>query len=115
MLTDDPSYTEWQVVDMRIAKAWRIRESILQGNMPIYWDRSDRVRFDVKSFTSKSEAAVQRRQKKDKEPIPGRFYYAVPVTIDGGPLPTMEEFIEEQESKKGTTRAPAPGRAGGPH
>ena len=32
---------------------------------------------------------------------PGLYYYAVPETIDGGPLPTIEEWTKERAAKQG--------------
>lgn len=98
-------------------KAYHIREGFLVGNVPIYWDQSDRVTFDVKTGISKSKAATERweRQQEKKnasgngvKPTPGLFAYPVPRTVDGGPLPTLEEWAEEKARKAGNPdRRPA--------
>lgn len=78
------------------------------GSVPVYWDQSDRVTFDVNKGKSKSRAKIQaaeRRSQKAAENSPeqldGVYFYAVPRTMDGGPLPTYEEWVEEQARKRG--------------
>lgn len=60
--------------------------------------------FDVKTVVSKSKAAMGRWEKKMEKSTnknPGLMGYPVPRTIDGGPLPTLEEWLEEEAAKKG--------------
>jgi hypothetical protein len=89
--------------------AYHIHQDIMVGNVPIYWDQSDRVAFDVKTGISKSRAAIERKQElvgKKSKPTPGMYFYAVPRTIDGDPLPTMEEWLRERAEKEGLLRPP---------
>lgn len=76
------------------------------GNFPIWWDESDRVTFDVKKKTSRSRAALDRvdranSKRKDYVAPPGQYMYAVPRTIDGGAMPTFEEWVKQESEKKG--------------
>jgi hypothetical protein len=108
----DPERKEYNSWDLRIAAAYHIHEDLMRGSVPIYWDESDRVAFDVKTGVSKSRAAIDRREdadrakNKDGKGLEGRYYYAVPRVIDGGALPTLEEWIAEKEAKKGLDRGP---------
>lgn len=75
-----------------------------RDGIPIWWDESERVAFDVKSRVSKSRAAIERAQEnasKNKKPVYGRYFVAEPKAIDGGELPTREEWAEEQAKKSG--------------
>lgn len=108
MLLRDPAHTEYDAWDMKLAAAYHIRESLLVGSVPIYWDQSDRVAFDVKKGKSKSRAkiqaaerAAQKRAKNNEAELDGVFFYAVPRTIDGGALPTYEEWAEEKARLEG--------------
>lgn len=107
VILEDPTHKEWDNWDLRLVTAIQIYDGLMVGNVPIHWDRSDRVAFDVKSYISKSRAAVERREAADekakRKAVPGKSYYPVPRTIDGGPLPTWDEFEEEQRAKQGTT------------
>lgn len=72
------------------------------SGVPLYIDRSDRVRFEVGSYTSRSKAALDReeeRQAASKSKNYGKVLYPIPVTLDGGPLPTLDDFLEEQRIK----------------
>lgn len=107
VILNDPTHKEWTSLDLRLAKAYHIREDFLVGNIPVYLDQSDRVVFDVKTVVSKSRAAMSRweeRQSKSKNKNPGLMGYPVPRTTDGGPMPTLEEWLEEQAKKKGEGR-----------
>ena len=100
VILNDPSITEWTALDYRLAKAYELRQTY--GVYPPWIDRSERVAFDVKTFIYKSAAAVERKQqteqnRKGYKPVPGKRYYAVPRTIDDGPMPTMEEYYEERK------------------
>jgi hypothetical protein len=102
----DPDRKEYGSWDLRLAAAFHIYEDLMRGNIPVYWDESDRVAFDVKTGVSKSKAAIQRKEEQVKKPVPGQYFYAVPRTIDGGPLPTYEEWIAERKAKQGVDRGP---------
>jgi hypothetical protein len=89
-------------MDLRLAKAYELRQTY--GEIPPWIDRSDRVAFDVSVFTSNSAAALERRQERDSKGNSknfGRRYSLVPRTKDGGPMPTMQEWLEEQQRKQG--------------
>lgn len=99
----DPGHTEYDEWDLKLIAAYHIHEDFMVGTVPVYWDQSDRVAFDVKTGHSKSRAALDRKQELDskKNVKPGTYYYVVPRTIDGGPLPTREEWAAEQAAKRG--------------
>lgn len=107
MILEDPSHKEWTAMDYRLAKAYELR--LTYGDIPPWIDRSDRVSFEARSFISRSAAAVERKQHADEEktqkrnakPVFGKRYYAVPVIPDGGPMPTMQEWVEETRRKEG--------------
>lgn len=103
VILNDPDHKEWTALDYKLAKAYELRQSF--GDIPPWIDRSERVAFDVKTFVSKSAAAVERRQESDSNKKGaknfGKRYYAVPRTVDEGPLPTMQEYLEEQKRLNG--------------
>jgi hypothetical protein len=79
--------------------------------VPIWWDESDRVTFDAKARVSKSRAAIERAQEADgkkKSKAHGRYFVAEPRVMDGGEMPTRDEWLAEQESKKGTIKSGPP-------
>lgn len=100
-ILEDPSHTEWTRWDIRLAKAFEIHEDLLVGGIPVYIDRSERVEFDLKSYISKSRAVLDRAEDKarnSKKKNYGKMWYVVPRTTDGGPLPTLEEFLESRKN-----------------
>lgn len=103
MIFNDPD-AEWTDWDFKLVKALVIYEDYKAGTgVPMYWDRSDRVRFEVGSYTSRSKAALDRKEEqasKQKTPNYGKIFYPIPVTVDGGPLPTLQDFLDEQEHKR---------------
>lgn len=91
-------------MDLKLIKAYYLKQQFAQDGYPVWIDRSDRVTFEVKSFVSKSAAAIERRQARDAESEQknyGKRYYAVPVVIDGGEMPTMREYMDEQARLRG--------------
>jgi len=104
----DPGRKEYSKWDLKIVAGLRIYEDMMRGSVPVYWDESDRVAFDVKVGTSKSRAAIDRREEQDKKKgtVHGRYYYAVPRVTDGGNLPTLEEWILEKKAKTGQDQGP---------
>jgi hypothetical protein len=89
----------WTVMDTRLIKAYHIKEQY--GQFPPWIDQSDRVSFEVRSFTSRSAAAMERMQAKvDKSKARskayGKKYYIVAEVNDGGQMPTPAEFYEEK-------------------
>ena len=109
VLLNDPDHKEWTELDFKLAKAYELRKTY--GDIPPWIDRSERVSFDAKSFISKSAAAVERAQHRDQvnsskqgnSPKFGKRYYAVPRTVDEGPMPTMQEWLEDQRRLNGET------------
>jgi hypothetical protein len=104
-LSEDPEH-QWGKWDFRLVKALELRDEMVQGGVPIYWDRSDRVVFTAEAYVSKSRAALDKAEEKarnSKAKNYGKVFYPVPQTTDGGPMPTLEEWLEEQRAKKGTT------------
>lgn len=113
MILSNPKITEWTEVDYRLVKAYYLKQNMMSGSFPVWIDRSDRVSFEVKTFISRSEAALERRQEQENAKSNsghGIRYYAVPQTMDGGPMPTMQEYLEAEAAKKGERR---PGRPQG--
>jgi len=108
---------EWTRWDFRLIKALELYDDMKTGTgMPMYWDRSDRVRFELETYTSKSKAVLDRAEEKaaeGKSKNYGKVFYTVPKTMDGGPLPTLEEFLAEQAEKRsrmaGNFRTPTGG------
>lgn len=108
-LIEDPEHREYTKWDFRLAKAYEIYEDMLQGNVPMYIDRSSRVSFITKSFVSKSKAALDRAEERASKATAkqyGRVFYAVPVTNDGGPLPTLQEYLKEQAEMEAGDNVP---------
>lgn len=90
--------------DYRLLKAHYILQDWYRDGVPLWWDESDRVTFDAKPRFSKSRAAVERAQEalsKKKTKSYGQYFVTEPRVIDGGELPTREEWIEEQKRKAG--------------
>jgi hypothetical protein len=104
-LLRDPSRKEYGVWDIKLVVALEIYEGLLVGSVPIYWDQSDRVTFNVKKRVSKSRKVIEAAQEADQNrkgfKTHGLLYYAEPRTMDGGPLPTLQEWHAEQERKQG--------------
>lgn len=100
-ILEDPKH-EWGKWDFRLVKGLEIHDEMIVGGVPIYWDRSDRVRFEVGTYTSKSKQALDRAEekaRKSKNSNHGKVYYPIPKTTDGGPLPTLEEWLAERAEK----------------
>lgn len=114
MILSDPSHKEWSELDYHMIKAYHLKQGFMDGNYPVWVDRSDRVVFEMESYISKSAAASERKEeqeaKKNNKQF-GKRWYPVPRTIDGGPLPTYREWVEEQDAKRGKERRPGPRRS----
>ena len=95
--------------DYRLLKAHFLLQDWYRDGIPIWWDESERVTFNAKARVSKSRAAIERAQesatKGNKKSVPGRYFVAEPVVIDGGEFPTRDEWMEEQAKKNGTQQA----------
>ena len=93
--------------DYRLITAHYILEDWYRDGIPIWVDESDRVAFDAKARFSKSRAATERAQEADgkkKSKSYGKYYIVEPRVMDGGDMPTREEWIAEQESKNGLSK-----------
>jgi hypothetical protein len=109
----DPGRKEYGVWDLKLAAAIHIYDDLMRGNIPVYWDESDRVAFDVKVGMSKSRRAIDTREERDtknKVDMKGKYYYAVPRVTDGGALPTLDEWLAERKAKEGNSRQEGPKR-----
>lgn len=90
--------------DYRLIKAHYLLEDWYRDGIPIWWDESDRVTFDAKARFSRSRASIERAQESDnkkKSKSYGKYYTAEPRVMDGGEMPTRDEWIQEQERKRG--------------
>jgi hypothetical protein len=107
VIFNDPTHKEWNEWDFKLFKAYYILQDWYRDGIPIWWDESDRVVFEVKARTSKSRAAIERAQESstanNKKPIPGRYFIAEPKTIDGGDFPTRDEWLEELARQSGNS------------
>lgn len=90
---------------MQLLKAYHFAESFVREGVPVWWDESDDVMFDVEKKISRSRAAVTRAEKSesgnDKEVPPGRYYIPVPRTMGGKPMPTFDDWVKDQGRKSG--------------
>lgn len=114
VILSDPTHTDYTKWDYKLLKAYYLKQEFMSGNFPVWIDRSPRVEFEVKSFKSKSAAALERKQaaeaKKEGNTDYGRQFYAVPITIDGGPMPTLRDYLEEEAKNKGNKQPSGPPR-----
>jgi hypothetical protein len=93
--------------DYRLIKAHYLLQDWYRDGVPLWWDESDRVTFDAKARFSKSRAAIERAQEADgkkKSKAYGKYYIVEPRVMDGGDMPTRDEWLEEQERKSGATK-----------
>jgi hypothetical protein len=89
------------VWDYRLYKAHFVLQDWYRDGIPIWIDESDRVTFDAKAKISKSRAAIDKAQDSsaNKKPVYGRYYIAEPKVMDGGDMPTLQEWLDEQQRK----------------
>ena len=81
-----------------------MREDWYRDGIPIWVDESERVAFDAKARFSKSRAAVERAQESDskkKNKSYGKYFIPEARVVDGGEMPTRQEWIDEQARKMG--------------
>lgn len=105
VIFSDPDHKEWTMWDFRLFKAHYILKDWYRNGIPLWWDESDRVTFDVKARVSKSRAAIERASEaeaKKKSKSHGKYFVVEPRVMDGGDMPTRDEWLEEQEMKKGS-------------
>jgi hypothetical protein len=105
VIFNNPAHKEYDFWDLRLLKAYYLTEDFTRDGIPLWWDESDDVFFEVEKRVSRSKAAVQRAEKgetgKDREPPLGRYYVPVPKTRGGAPLPSLDDWQEELARKKG--------------
>jgi hypothetical protein len=102
VIFNDPTHKEWTEWDFKIFKAHYILQDWYRDGIPVWWDESDRVTFDAKARVSTSRAAIERAQQsgsKNKKPTPGRYFIAEPRVMDGGEMPTRDEWLAEEANK----------------
>jgi len=107
VIFNDPSHDKWNEWDYKLFKAHYILEDWYRDGVPVWWDESDRVTFDAKARISKSRAAIERAQEADakkKSKSHGRYFVTEPRVMDGGDMPTRDEWLEEQASKRGVAQ-----------
>lgn len=105
VIFNDPTHKEYDHWDLILLKThYFIRDFTVDG-VPVWWDSSDRVGFEVKRRISRSKAALDKAQDQDngknKKRVFGRYYVPEPRVIDGGEFPTFAEWAEEQRQKDG--------------
>ncbi len=99
--------------DFKLFKAHYILEDWYRDGIPVWWDESDRVTFDAKARTSKSKAAIERAQEaesKKKNKSHGRYFIVEPRVMDGGEMPTRDEWLKEEEVRRGAAKTRQPPR-----
>lgn len=104
VIFSDPSHKEWTMWDYRLLKAQYILNDWYRDGIPLWWDESENVAFEAEARISRSRAAIERAQEKankSKSTVHGRYFVAKPRAIGGTELPTRDQWIEEQERKKG--------------
>jgi hypothetical protein len=107
VIFSNPKHKKWTMWDYRLIKAHYILQDWYRDGVPLWWDESDRVTFDAKARFSKSRASIERAQEADskkKSKSHGKYYITEPRVMDGGDMPTRQEWLEEQERKKGNVR-----------
>lgn len=104
VIFEDPSHTEYDFWDLRLLKAHHFAEDFTRDGIPVWWDESDDVAFEVKRRTSRSKAALSRAEEQDsksKAKHHGRYYIPVPKRIGGGDLPTFQEWVQARARQEG--------------
>lgn len=107
VILNDEEHVKWTAWDYKLLKAHYIIQDWYRDGIPIWWDESERVAFDVSVRTSRSRAAIERAQEKankGKSQQHGKYYVVEPRVIGGGELPTKDEWVEEQSKKSGNKK-----------
>ena len=95
--------------DYRLIKAHYMLQDWYRDGVPIWWDESERITFDARARVSKSKAAIERAQEADgkkKNKTHGKYFIVEPRVMDGGEMPTRDEWLEEQNQKQGNLPRP---------
>ena len=107
VIFNNPKHKKWTEWDYKLVKAHFLKEDWYRDGIPLWIDESDRVAFDAKARFSKSRGAIERAQEADgkkKSKSHGKYFIAEPRVIDGGEMPTRQEWIEEQQRKVGNKK-----------
>lgn len=107
VIFSDPSHKKWTTWDYRLLKAYHMLQDWYRDGIPVWWDESDRITFDAKARFSKSKAAIERAQEADskkKAKSYGKYYVAEPRVMDGGEMPTRDEWIDQEYVKRGNQK-----------
>lgn len=102
----------WTKYDSLISVAYeRYQRYQTSDGHPIFWDQSQRVKASVKTYKSKAKAAMDEwddTQSKKLEAMRktnphahlerGIVPYVIFEAIDGGPMPTLEEWVTSRET-----------------
>jgi hypothetical protein len=92
----EPVWTDW---DYALATALQLIEDHTDAETGhlVWIEQSDRVTFDATRFVKKSVAATERKTNgKNYKAQPGERWRTRPVVMNGGDMPTMTEWYEEQ-------------------
>lgn len=98
-VVSEPTWTEW---DYALASACQTIEDFTDNETGhlVWVEQSDRVAFDATRFIKKSEAAKERKTSgKNYKAQPGERWRTKPIVMDGGPMPTLREWLEAQSDK----------------
>ncbi len=104
----NPKHTEYDFWDLRLLQAYHFAQDFVRNGIPVWWDESADVNFEVKRKVSRSKAAVDRAQeadgKKKANKNHGVYYVPTPKALGGKELPTFEEWTIEQERLAGGSK-----------
>lgn len=103
VIFNDPTHTEYDFWDLRLLKAYYFAQDFYRDGIPVFWDESDDVMFEVEKRISRSRAAVQRAEdsenKGERKAPPGRYYIPTPKTRGGAPFPTFKDWLNDEQRK----------------
>lgn len=80
----------------------------MQGDWPVWISESDRLAWDVTRKINRPQAALDRARQaeenrlsntKGAKPTPGLTFLVEPRVMDGGALPTFEEWLVDRADK----------------
>lgn len=97
----------WLDVDYALATALQVVEDYTDNETGhlIFVEQSDRVTFDAQKYVKKSVAVVERKTKGSKskayEASPGERWRTIPRLTSGDEMPTLAEWLAEQDRKNG--------------
>lgn len=94
-----PHWTDW---DYSLATALQLVEDYTDSETGhlVFVEQSERVTFDATKYIKKSVAKVERMTNgKNYKATPGERWRTKPVVMDGGEMPTLTEWLEEQRKK----------------